>query len=330
MLNPKKINPLKNLFFALSLVLAAGLAFTSCNKDEMTSLELNYTAPQDSTFFSDCFSIVYPIELNFSDGTSANIDSDEALESALGTWYETQGEDAEDPVPTFPVEVILEDGSSLTINDEAELDDLWDSCYDDYDLDDHYGDDCFDELDFLDCFSITYPIQLVGADSNLVTINNDEELEAALDQAYMDDTDLEVVVPVEVTSTDDGTVFTVTNEEEAEELFDACFDDLEDELEAILDLDFTECFTVTFPIDVLDENDNPTTLNNLEELEALIDQAFENEEIYYPSFPITVTLAEDSSTLTLNNEDDLFDLFDQCYEKYGDEEDDDEDDGDDG
>ncbi len=317
-------NP-KNLFFALSFVLVAGLAFSSCNKDEMTSLELNYQTPEDSTFFADCFSIVYPIELNFPDGTSTSIDSDEALESAIGTWYETQGEDAEDPVPTFPVEVLLEDGSTQTINNELELEELWDQCYPDDGYDDHYGDDCFDEIDFLDCFEITYPIQLVGMDSTLISINSDEELEQALDDAYMEDRDLEVVFPVEVTFLEDGETYTLTTEEEAEELFDACYEEEFDELDALLDLDFTECFTVEFPIVLLSEDSTATTINNLEELEDLIDLAFEEEELYFPTFPITVTLKEDDSVVTLTDEEELFDLIDTCADQYDDEEDDGED-----
>ncbi len=247
---------LKNVFTALIPLFMLALTFTACEKEDLDELESDAA----SAYFTDgaagendCFTIVYPVELNFEDGTMTTVNSDEELEDAINAWFEAQGEDAEEPSPTYPVAVILEDGMEQTLNDDEELEDLFEMCYgddddDEYDDDDDEHDDCFEDIDFTDCFTINYPIDMLSPDGSTTTINNDEELEAFLESFEDDDDDdeegddeeeddeneeedededededdFEVVYPISVTMVADGAVVTLNNDDEIEDLLEDC------------------------------------------------------------------------------------------------------------
>ena len=112
---------LRNYFPALMVLF---FIVSACTKDELTELSVNPDDPNTTLeigfhdesdiddLFATCFTIVYPIELNFSDSTQAVVANDQELATALTNWYDVQGEDAESPIPTYPVTIILqEDGS---------------------------------------------------------------------------------------------------------------------------------------------------------------------------------------------------------------------------
>ena len=82
-------------------------------------------------FFEDCFSLNYPVQIIFPDGTTAEVDSDMALETVVEEWYEQNPTSEEDPTFAYPVEVTLVDGTVQSIGSDEEFDALFEACYDD-------------------------------------------------------------------------------------------------------------------------------------------------------------------------------------------------------
>ena len=115
----------------------------------------------------------------------------------------------------FPIDVVLEDGTTQTVQSEEELEELFEEC-EDYDG------------DFEDCFTINYPVTLIFPDASEVSVDSDDALETAIEDYYIANPDEEecptFAYPIEVTL-EDGTVQTINNEEELIELFEECYDD---------------------------------------------------------------------------------------------------------
>lgn len=76
-----------------------------------------------------CFELVFPVTINFPDGTSEAFDEKIDMKQAIKTWFEANGRDGETrPELDFPVDVILEDETTITINTKEELQELKQSC----------------------------------------------------------------------------------------------------------------------------------------------------------------------------------------------------------
>ncbi|MEM9821223.1 MAG: hypothetical protein AAF985_09135, partial [Bacteroidota bacterium] len=78
-----------------------------------------------------CFAISYPVQIVFPDGSTADINSDEALEEAVDNWYTQNPNSMDDPTFAYPIEVTLEDGTVQSISNDEELTALFDECFDD-------------------------------------------------------------------------------------------------------------------------------------------------------------------------------------------------------
>ena len=166
----------------------------------------------DST---DCFSIELPVTI-IANGITITISSLEDLELLEDIFDEF--EDDEDLLEfLFPITIILNDYTEIVIEDEESLEDFIDQCTDvdddediiecvdfvypisfsifniDFDLIDTVTINSDEELyDFLDDLedsenaviaSLNYPVSLVYADGNTVTVNSNTELEAAINEA---------------------------------------------------------------------------------------------------------------------------------------------------
>ncbi len=166
--------------------------------------------------FEICFDIVYPVTVLLPDGTSQTANDDEELDAILFTWFENNPDSEDFPTFSFPIQVVL-DSTIMDINDEEELEELFEEC-----------EEWDDEGNpFEDCFTISYPITIEFPDGTSATINSDEELEMAIENWYTNNPDSEedptLAYPVEVTLAEDGSVVTVTSDEELEEVIENCF-----------------------------------------------------------------------------------------------------------
>jgi hypothetical protein len=76
----------------------------------------------------DCFELVYPVVYVMPDGSLIPVEYEEAAEGEFGRWYRENPEIDDPPILQHPVKVILEDGSEKTINNNAEMRELVESC----------------------------------------------------------------------------------------------------------------------------------------------------------------------------------------------------------
>jgi len=344
---------LKRIFPALLILFVLGLTFTSCEKD-LLDLDNNETTEttEDGNLLTgngdeddengdkeDCFTVNYPIDVIVA-GETQTVNSDEELEAIFEGMNEDEEKDFEF---VFPINVTMtEDGSTLTLNSIEEIIRLKKDCYGDWD--DHHGDhhdDDYDE-DFTDCFEVNYPISIVLEDGTTKEITSDEELERLFgdcrdDEDEEDDEDededdeddeddeneygedFEFVYPITVTMTEDGSTVTLNSDDDLDNLFDDCFGDWDEDYED--DYDFTDCFEVNYPIDA-NTPDGVVTISNDEELEGFLERMDHDEEGYSIAYPVTVTLAEDGSNVTVNSDDDIEDLFEDCFGDWDEDEED--------
>ena len=80
---------------------------------------------------SKCFSLVYPVNYSFEDGSMTTVNSREEKKEAF-TAYREANPDAEDkPQLEYPISILFEDGTTLSIASEEELDTAKDTCADD-------------------------------------------------------------------------------------------------------------------------------------------------------------------------------------------------------
>ncbi len=86
--------------------------------------------------FEPCFSIVFPITVNFPDGSSESYDDKESLKAAVRAWKEANGRTGERPEVVFPLTVAYDDGSTATAESREELRALKETCQEESDEED--------------------------------------------------------------------------------------------------------------------------------------------------------------------------------------------------
>lgn len=308
----------RNLSSLFSLLIVAAFLMTSCKKENLNLSENgtqgNNTVSNlvngngnenggengDEGDFSDCFTINYPIEVQNEDGTTTAINNDDELEAA----FDAAGYD-EDIELVYPIDVtITEDGSTATMESDDDVDDLFEACFGEWDDDDEDGehpcDDDFD-MDFTECFTPVFPIDVI-VDGNTTTINDIDELEAFWEGLDYD-SEPEIVYPIDIVLTENDSTVTINDDDELEAAIEDCYGDWDDYDED----DYDECFTLNYPVDVVLEDGSTQTVNNDDELEA----AFEGtgDDFVYP---IDVTMTADGATQTVNEEEDWDAVFESC------------------
>lgn len=120
----------------------------------------NTTATQDQAL---CFAFVYPITLSYNNGTQVTVTNFEGLLEVLTNENSNLYVDG----IVFPFQV-QQEGAVITIANEAEFYALIENCG----VIQTTNDLVFD----FTCYSIVYPIQIINANNETVTINNQTEL----------------------------------------------------------------------------------------------------------------------------------------------------------
>ena len=79
----------------------------------------------------DCFSIVFPMTLNFPDGSQQEVNSEDELDTAIDDWEKANpNNDDDDIVPTFPFDVINMDSVTVSVLNLEQLEKLEEECED--------------------------------------------------------------------------------------------------------------------------------------------------------------------------------------------------------
>ena len=241
----------------------------------------------------ECFELVYPVTYLMPDGSTITIENDEDWDP-IKDWYEENPESEERPELQYPVDVVFDD-ETVTVNSAEEMGEMKRECWEDE------GRECFElvyPVTFImpDGSSITvatddedgwqevkdwydanpeseerptleYPVDIVyetNAGDSTVTINNEEEMEAAKDECcdeWNDEEDdrecFELVLPVTFVMPD-GSTISVENDEGWGNLWDWYMNNNETEEEPALQ----------YPVDISYEDGTTLTINSDEEMEA--------------------------------------------------------------
>ncbi len=177
----------------------------------------------------------------------------------------------------------------------------------------------FDDEDSIDlsCAEIVYPITLNNADGSTTTVNDEDAFIQAIEDAIFNDGDVPMIAfPIQVINEDDITV-TVADEEALFDIFEDCFGDWDDDC-GCEDDDFEECFEINYPITLIMPDGSQVTVNDDDALETAIDNYYDanpnDTSDISVVYPITVTMFEDSSIVTISDDDELDELFEDCFD----------------
>ena len=340
-------NSVKSKFWGLAM-LCFVVFFAACEKDKVTpdsgnsdiqgqnlvrAIQNTVTSTSneegDSVDYElDCFQFLYPIQLDIPGQGILDIDNEDAFYNALDQWFE-DNEDEEDvenyPTFVFPIQVILEDGTTQSIASEEELCELYEECFegeygDEWD-DDEWGNDDYDDEWHEDyeeemCFTFEFPVNIVLPDGTTSTANTEEEVEDIFYDWFdaNEDADEETYptfeYPLTIVLLEDSTTSIINSDEELEEVFEDCYDDF-----------FEDCFEVNYPVDVQLPDGTVSNAADEDAFYDIIDAWYEGlgedeEPEDYPTFvyPIDVTL-DDGTVQTVSSEEELEELYEQCYEE---------------
>ena len=129
--------PYPSFEFPVSVISQDGELITLNNADEMRRLRLECAndrfGQHDIRGHSDrllsCFEIVFPINIEFPDGSIVQANSRQELHQLIRTWHQDHPVVDSRPKVVFPITVKLtEDGTLVTVDNREELHDLKDSC----------------------------------------------------------------------------------------------------------------------------------------------------------------------------------------------------------
>lgn len=257
-------------------------SITSPNATMTNQNNMNHS----SDFLEDfeCFDLVFPLEVtDGSQNTTVN-NYDELIA------YYTSLPSGTDPNFVYPIAIQFEDGTLETINNEQQLEDEF--------------EECFEELN--ECFTLNFPLTVTDGNGNNTTVNNEDELASFYD-GLADTDEPNFVYPISVTMISDNSVVTVNNDEEFDDVYEACYDFDDND-----DFDDFDCFSLQYPIDASSINGGNVTIGSDDELETYFESLGDDEDPNF-SFPITI-IFEDGTEKAINSLVELEEEFDACYD----------------
>ena len=167
------------------------------------------------------------------------------------------------------------------------------------------NDDEFSLEEF--CFDFVYPIDLVYPDGSITILNSDADLEAAAQASIASGLEPTFNYPIQV-ETEDNVMVSVTDDEALCDLIFDCFDEYEG-----------ECFEFNFPITMTLPDGSNVTANNLNEFETILDNYYsdpQNVDEIALVYPVSVTMLDDGTVVTINNDAEGEALVEQCYGSF--------------
>ena len=122
----------------LLIALTIFALFSACEKNELvdpesdllglTALELRDGGTYGAAGGARCAELVFPVTVDFPDGTSAEAADREALRGLMEAWKTNNPGTRERPLIAYPHNVVLADGTVVTINNEEALKAVFAEC----------------------------------------------------------------------------------------------------------------------------------------------------------------------------------------------------------
>ena len=98
------------------------------NDEEMGSIKWDCRKWDDGNNHGSCFRLVYPITFIMQDGSVISmLDDEDWIE--LKSWYEVNPDIKERPILKYPVEINYGVGSTITINNDEEMESVKEDCH---------------------------------------------------------------------------------------------------------------------------------------------------------------------------------------------------------
>lgn len=198
---------------------------TSCDKENTISEEIVENFVDESVEAMDrsgsmgrggCFELVFPITVDFPDGTSSEVDSYETLRGSIRSWKEANTESEERPSLAFPIEVVGQEGELISITSSEELRELRQTCRRNFIKNNKKKDRCF---------KLVFPISLNYPDGTTTEYPDRRAMKQDLRAWKQANPDAEerpsLVFPVDV-ELEDGTIVSIASAEELQAQKDSC------------------------------------------------------------------------------------------------------------
>ncbi|MEM1357086.1 MAG: hypothetical protein AAGF89_02755 [Bacteroidota bacterium] len=171
-----------------------------------------------------CFDLVYPVQLTDDNGALVTVNDYEELEDLFGDDYHD--------ALVFPLSILrFETTEAIVIRDADEYEDLLDFCQEESEREPdgpgRYDEDYLEAL-FDGCLTIELPVTITltdgGGNSLDRTIDNPELLRFFLDWERTPDPTVDINYPINLTQNATGTVVTVTDKDQLDDLVATCDD----------------------------------------------------------------------------------------------------------
>lgn len=217
-------NPNDSLYptiaFPITVLKADGTTVEIVDENGMNALfEDCFGTVEPGDPVAPCFEYVFPLTVAYPDGTTVSASGYGELDSIFLTWFQNNPDADVFPTIAYPISIVLENGETVTVNDEVEFNVIISDCYGTGDP----GDGSFE-----DCFTFNYPLTLVFPDGSAPAINNDDELWTAVNTWFENNPDDMVgptfQYPISVTVTADGSVAAVNSDDELNAILEGCYD----------------------------------------------------------------------------------------------------------
>ncbi len=240
----------------------------------------------------ECYRFEYPVSVVDFDGINHSANNIEELESIID---ENNIEDF-----VYPVTVYNADGENFIMQMVDDFGDLDDDCDDEEE--ENEIDDLIEDLE--DCYTFSYPIELLDFDGNTFVANDEDELEDLVRENNIKD----FSYPVDL-SNEAGDIFTILSYSEFDSLEDCDDDENDNEFEELIE-ELTECYKFEYPVILEGFDGNNFAANDLSELQVILTEN-EIENFDYP----VIVIDENGETFTAHNIN-QFNLLDDCDSDY--------------
>ncbi len=252
---------------------------------------------------TSCYSIVYPISLQNQRGETITLSDEEAFNTAISV---------ESHNFVFPFEIENEEEGVILIEDIDALFEALFSC-NTFDAD----TTIFDwevGFEYLGCYLLEFPFEIVLTDSTEISVNNHEEYCEFLFQGNIED----FVYPITLID-ENGNSIEVNSQEELNENLEDCFVNIDvdipstwifssegsDELSEL----GIRCYDITYPFESYDFAE--ASIVEINDESELIDLAF-SDIAYKLVYPVNVTVIFSGENIDIENDDDLIVLISEC------------------
>jgi len=117
---------------------------------------------------SECFELVLPVTYTMPDGSTITVETDdESSWSSLRSWYESNPDAEDEPSLGYPVDIMYGADSTVTINNQEEMENAYSSCRNEENEDRPEGDGEDS------CGALILPVTYIMPDGSIITVEDD-------------------------------------------------------------------------------------------------------------------------------------------------------------